>query len=256
LVLVWLILLPIAITAVVGLAIDIITQSNPPGDEVVHAVVVVVVVAACAYPLAWSLLEFKRRAHMGDAEVLVIRLRATLLGPGRRSALSIDDTKVVIYAPNILSKEWVIPKRDVAYVSMDGPSTSPSAVFPRFVKLKTKQGLSPIAVLFFLTPQRIVPLKTTVEDMPFGVKESAEGVWTDGCALDLKRWGNGRSDLLQSGLLCFDTLANAAIHTYGPMENPYDPDGLQIPSDDSSAEILTGPGDFWRHPEPVRRLYK
>ncbi len=241
-----LVLLPIGFASAVWGAIEVARLS--PG-----ALFAVALLAACLAPLVWAWWLFRHRGDV-DPGITVVRLWSATGGAAGRSAVTVDDSNVVIYAPKVLSREWVIPKRDVAFISGDGTATNPPAVFPRLVPVVVNPEFPLNTLLFFLTPQRIVPLKAAGGGMPFGVRETALGVWADGCILGLESRKSGRAALLESGLRCFGSLTEAAANAYGTVENPHDPNRFQLLTEDSSDEVLTGPGDFWRHAEPVRRL--
>jgi len=241
-----LVLLPIGFGFAVWGAIEVARLS--PGALLAGAFL-----ALCLAPFVWAWWLFRQRGDV-DTAITVVRLWSVTGGVAGRSAVTVDDSNVVIYAPNVLSREWVIPKRQVAFISGDRTGTSPPAVLPRLVPLVVNREFPLNTLLFFLTPQRIVPLRAAGGAMPFGVRETALGVWADGCILGLESRKSGRAALLESGLQCIGSLAEAAVHAYGTVENPYDPDRFQLLSEDSSDEVLTRPGDFWRHAEPVRRF--
>ena len=69
--------------------------------------------AVCLAPLVWAGWLFRHRGDV-DTAITVVPLWSVTGGAAGRSAVTVDDSNVVIYAPNVLSREWVIPKREVA----------------------------------------------------------------------------------------------------------------------------------------------
>ena len=89
-------------------------------------------------------------------------------------------------------------------------------------------------LLFFLTPQRIVPLKAAGGGMPFGVRETALGVWADGCILGLESRKSGRAALLEGGLRVLGPLLKRLLMPTARWRTRTDPNQFQMLTEDSS----------------------
>jgi hypothetical protein len=228
--------LPVATIGSIGLSLH-------GGRTLAGVVVVMCFVAVCIVSLTGAIRGFRRRRDT-DPDLAVLRLSAATVGPGKKSSLVIGESEIRIYAPEIFSREWVIPRQEVSWSrSIAEKGDVVPAVVPRMLPLVTHAQFRLNLVMFFAKPQRIPPIERAISSVPFTVEESQQGVWADGIVLSVESSKKARLALTTFGVRDFASLPEAARQIYGSLESPMlEPSEMQVAADVQGDEGLSEVG--------------
>jgi hypothetical protein len=187
-------------------------------------------------------------------EMTTIRIQ----GLTRNYFLAFEGRTVILSAPNVLAKEWVIPQAQARWIGDEDPKADVvPAVAPRILPLITNRNYRLNFVLFFLTPQQVVrrtdkTIGVGATSVPFSLADSTEGVWADGVMVTVPKRERALAQLTADRIPSFGSLVEAVAATYGTWSQPrLDPSQMQVLRATQSGWVHTEPGDFWRHPQPV-----